>query len=67
MNATADFHDFHIEEFRVKRFFTRVFNKLCGSVTLPSANITSKRATRRTSEEVESILDLEENDATIIS
>ena len=40
-----------------KNVFIRVFNKLCETGTLPSADITSERATRQ-GLEVENILDL---------
>ncbi|KAF2881541.1 hypothetical protein ILUMI_24631 [Ignelater luminosus] len=41
-----------------KNVFIRVFNKLCETGTLSSANITSERATRQGLEEVENILTL---------
>lgn len=50
-----------------KNVFIRVFNKLCETGTLPSAKITSERATRQGLEEVENILDLVEADPMISS
>src|ERR1700755_1018262 len=50
-----------------KNVFIRVFNKLCETGTLPSADITSERATRQGLEEVENILDLVGEDPTTSS
>src|ERR1700755_1617659 len=50
-----------------KNVFIRVFNKLCETETLPSADITSERATRQGLEEVENILDLVGKDPTTSS
>lgn len=50
-----------------RNVFIRVFSNLCENGNLPSANITSERATRQGLGEVENILDLVEEDATTSS
>lgn len=50
-----------------KDVFIRVFNKLCETGKLPSANITSERAIQQGLQEIENILDFVEEDATTSS
>lgn len=50
-----------------RKAFIRVFNKLCETGTLPSANVTSERAIRQDLEEIENVLALVEEDATTSS
>lgn len=50
-----------------KNVFIRIYNKLCETGMLPSANITSERATRQGLDEVENILNLVEDTPTISS
>lgn len=70
-NATAAVEEYRrrFQHRRIpgKNVFIRIFNRLCESGTLPSANITSERATRQSLQEIESILDLVEDDATTSS